>query len=493
MRTSDDQQHDQQRDLVDAEVSERDDGLSGFVILRLARHVDPGEVPDLREHANNLGIDSIVKSLDDLGQPPTRRVIISLEPRELLRLEKQAKDNRQPPLPSLTRYWRIDARRLKQPLQGIVERFSSLDDVELAYAEMAVTSPNAGMVSNPRNVEQGYLDAAPKGIDARWAWQSPSRKGRGQRVGAAVIERGWRPHHEDLVSNAPTLIKIPRPGKPGLPLVNEDDGNKASVGHHGTNVMGVIAADNNTIGVIGIAHELRSLRAASIFNKQDGPVHVADAVTGAWHAMKPGDVLLVEVQYGTPQDALPAEADPAVFTAIRLATDHHRIVVEPAGNGTRDLDHWYDDTDKQRRRLTGQPEWDSGAIMVGACKIPDSQGPTTYERYATSNYGERVNCFAWGDLVTTCGGSKLNPNTTYTNDFNGTSSAAAIIAGAAVLTQSMNLARRPGKPLTPRGMRSILANPKTGTPIGITSPHGIGSMPNLKLIKTIALNRMPRS
>jgi hypothetical protein len=175
----------------------------------------------------------------------------------------------------------------------------------------------------------------------------------------------------------------------------------------------------------------------------------------------------VEVQ--TPDGKLPAESDSAAHTAIRLAS-HTRIVVEAAGNGDQNLN----------------PNWDSGAIVVGACQVT-GRGAVNCRKTATSNYGPRVNCFAWGDWVETCGGPFPTDITSYHPRFSGTSSAAAIIAGAAALTQSMNLARRPGRPLSAREMRDILSDPNTGT----TSPDAIGSMPDLKLIKTNVLDHIP--
>lgn len=489
MRTSDDQQHAEQQDVVDRDGGERDDGLSGFVILRLSRQLDPGDGPDLREHAESLRLGSLVKLLDELGQPPTQRVITSVAPSELLQQEEQAMDGPLPPLNSLTRYWRIDALGLQQPLKEIAQRFARLDGVELAYAEMAVFAP-AVTVRNPLSGHQGYLDEAPTGIDARWAWTQLG--GQGEGVGVVDVERAWRLGHEDLRGKNPTLIDIHQINDPLVRLVNEA-GQPGVVGHHGTAVMGVIAADDNGVGVIGIAPLLDSLRAASVFDGQRA-VHVGDAVTGARQSMNPGDVLLLEVERGPRQRELPTETDAADFDAIRLATSDGVIVVEAAGNGSRNLNTW---RDAQRRRLyRGHVDFqDSGAIMVGACKsaVVDN---TRHVRAPTSNHGSRIDCYAWGEHVTTCGYIGALPDTAYTRNFTGTSSAAAIIAGAAVLTQSMNLAMG-RQPLSPDQIRRYLSNPVNGTPQPQRSPlppppdERIGSMPSLRLVKTQVLDRLP--
>ena len=66
--------------------------------------------------------------------------------------------------------------------------------------------------------------------------------------------------------------------------------------------------------------------------------------------------------------------------------------------------------------------------------------------------------------------------------FGGTSSAAAIIAGAAILVQEMAKAWTPSA-LGPAQMRSILSDPTTGTVV--LAPSGkkkVGVMPDLKEI-----------
>lgn len=50
---------------------------------------------------------------------------------------------------------------------------------------------------NPRNTNQGYLDAAPAGIDARYAWGFPGGDGMGANM--VDMEQGWNLNHEDLV------------------------------------------------------------------------------------------------------------------------------------------------------------------------------------------------------------------------------------------------------------------------------------------------------
>src|SRR5215213_4713402 len=90
------------------------DGLSGFVIVRLSPEIGVTDHRDLRELADELELDSLAALLDELGRPPTRRLITSIDPRELAAMENEVAASRWRPLHSLTHYWRVDASRLPQ-------------------------------------------------------------------------------------------------------------------------------------------------------------------------------------------------------------------------------------------------------------------------------------------------------------------------------------------------------------------------------------------
>lgn len=57
-------------------VGELSDGLSGFVIVRLSREVGPTAHRKLRRLAEEMKIDSLAELLDELGRPPTRRLVV---------------------------------------------------------------------------------------------------------------------------------------------------------------------------------------------------------------------------------------------------------------------------------------------------------------------------------------------------------------------------------------------------------------------------------
>ena len=70
-----------------------------------------------------------------------------------------------------------------------MDDLNELPEVELAYREMAVSDPTVNPTDDTFNGTQNYLDAAPTGIDARWAWTQPNGEGAG--VGVIDLEQGW--------------------------------------------------------------------------------------------------------------------------------------------------------------------------------------------------------------------------------------------------------------------------------------------------------------
>ncbi len=145
-----------------------------------------------------------------------------------------------------------------------------------------------------------------------------------------------------------------------------------------------------------------------------------------------------------------------------------------------DLDHFTDD--QGRKTLDPQdPEFrDSGAILVAA-----GSDSVPHKRIRYSNYGSRIDCYAWGERVSTAG-SHMGPSDialeAYRKKIGGTSSAAAIVAGAAIVIQSIAESNFDFR-LKPEQLRRILNDDTLGTPsTSGRSIDRIGSMPDLKKI-----------
>lgn len=338
-------------------------------------------------------------------------------------------------------------------------------DVEEAYPEPRPAPPPAVTPGDdPLSVNQGYLDASPVGIDARWAWNEGGTDGSGVRL--VDVEYGWTLNHEDLAEAA-------------IPLVS---GRNRHYRGHGTAVLGEIVGVDNQRGCVGIAP--RAAAAVISQHRPDGSYNVADAILEIVPQMSAGDVLLIEAQSEHPTNSyVPVEISPAVRNAIKTAVARGIVVVECAGNGSKqrqsvgtDLDQLTDANGRLVFNRAHEDFQESGAILVGA------GNSRTRERLRFSNFGSRVDCYAWGENIQTCGdGDQGNRTTVYTRGFGGTSGAAPIVAGAALLLQSAR--KRAGlAPYTPAEMKLLLTDTTLNTESETPNTDRIGVMPDLRKI-----------
>lgn len=453
---------------------ERPDQYSGFIVLRLAGHSTGGDTDDLMAVAKKQKLPGLMTVLNEYDLNTTRRVVRSQKTKQILELERRATQTHLPPLHSLSAYWRIDIREKPERTEEILKRLNGLYEIEYAYRELAVTDPLVNAADDTYASDQDYLDAAPTGVDARWAWNQPDSEGAG--VGIMDLEQGWFPSHEDLVAKTPTLI-----------YGDNRDGVGTYKGNHGTAVLGEMIAEDNALGVVGISPGVSSVRMVSHYDAgTNTALHVADAIVAAIPNLTPGDVLLLEVQ----RSYRPSEIDDADFDAIRLASALGIVVIEAAGNGGEDLDAYTSAGGDQILNRLSADFRESGAIMVGA-----SESALPHDRWLYSNFGTRIDCYGWGQNVVTCGYGDLDngggdDNRTYTDTFQGTSSASPMIVGCAAILQGKYEAST-GTRLSPGQMRALLSDPATGTPQGAGRAGDIGVMPNLREIIQNTLDLTP--
>lgn len=301
---------------------------------------------------------------------------------------------------------------------------------------------------------QGYLRSETGyGIDALAVRGLPG--GRGENIAVTDIENGWDAQHEDLT-------QLARPGAvvtTGDPILSDDVA-------HGTAVMGELVGDENTGGVTGIIPQ--ALPQMSHVGTQQVGYDITSAIGSAIGKSRRGDVILIEQHlYACANSFAPVEADPAIFDAIAVAVARGTHVIEPAGNGAQNLDAPCFADEYPARG-------DSGAIVVGGGAPGSSANPG--ERLWYTNYGSRVDVHGWGSGVVTTGyGAAFDGGThrTYTDAFNGTSSASPIVAGAVGLISSVAEAK--GVSVTPSQMRAVLRSTGTKRLTG----QGIGVLPNV--------------
>jgi len=147
---------------------------------------------------------------------------------------------------------------------------------------------------------------------------------------------------------------------------------------------------------------------------------IPEAIQRAGDLEDSSDIIMMETQTTQNGQLTASEAESAVYDAVRSYASIGRIIVEAAGNGNDYIDAW------------ALSRADSGAIMVGS---NTGDGVT---RRADSGFGVRVDTNAWGSNVDTAAPSWWYNSQTpgqpddrnYIDNFNGTSSATAEVAGA---------------------------------------------------------------
>ena len=360
------------------------------------------------------------------------------------------------------------AQTASEQVDKLICRLHDTPEIESVSILRAGPPPMQVMpADDPRSSNQGYLDAAPGGIDARYAWGFDG--GNGEGIGFVDLEQGWNLKHEDLEDAGITLIS----------------GTNSAYYSHGTAVLGEVLMVDNTLGGVGIAPKAIG---RVISQHRPGGYNTATTIIDAVAHMQFGDVLLLEAQEYDPVDGKyfwPVEVSDANYEAIRLATALGIIVIEAGCNGSYDLDAYKDLNGNQIFNRSSSNFRNSGAIMVGA---GSSTSPHT--RLDFSNYGTRIDVFAWGENVdTTNTDTAGTDNDDYTSSFSGTSSASPIISGAALILQGIAsdaLQRR----FSPTEMRRIMTT--GGTPSSNPSTDLIGVMPNLRaIIDSSVLNLAP--
>ncbi len=400
-------------------------------------------------------------------------------------------------------------------LEALAARLQTSDLVEACYikpaGELPVMRDESGHES-ARNTDappatpaewrarQGYLNAAPTGVDAFHAWTFPG--GRGDNVNIIDLEWAWRFTHMDLATNVGGVLA-------GTNLLG---GNLRSE-NHGTAVIGEIGGDENGLGVVGICPHARS--SAVSFS-----MPTATAVRTAADRLNPGDIMLLEIHRAGPRFGFAARDDqqgyiaiewwPDDYLAVRYASNKGVIVVSAAGNGRQNLDDALYDTPG-----AGFPAWwrnpfrrnplDSGSVLVGAgCPPPGTHGRNAWgedtyvdrARLGFSNFGASVDAQGWGREVTTTGYGDLwmdpddptNRDRWFTDTFGGTSSASPIVVGA--LGSIQGILRAHGRiPLTPARARDLLrttGSPQQAAP-GRPLTERIGNRPNLRQMIPVVL------
>ncbi|SFJ96646.1 Subtilase family protein [Bacillus sp. 71mf] len=420
----------------------------------------------IQHEKNDVVLEGVFSEFSDLK---LTRLFTSVSSEDIQNLDEHTKTSDNHSSANLLNYYTLQVPKGVQAEQLLekLKKSSLIEDVyinepqKLTPPEIQIPNVSLNPSDDPRVKSQGYLTEAPYGINAPYAWGIKGGDGKG--ITFVDMEYGWLLNHEDLINQNIKLMS-------GRNL----DQHVA----HGTSVLGVVSAQDNNIGNIGITPKATVKVISQI--RDNGQYNTADAILSAVNNLNAGDVLLLEAQASYPgygNKYLPVEVRPEVFDAIRTGVDKGIVIIEAGSNGSIDLDEFKDKDGKQVLNRNSKDFKDSGAIMVGA-----GSSTVPHERLRFSNYGSRIDVYGWGENVDTTSAEPSRALTNlYKSNFNGTSSASPIIAGAATSIQSI-AKEHLGQPYKPSELRDILSNTNTGTQSKNPSVDKIGVLPDLKAI-----------
>ena len=440
------------------------------LIVKFKNKIDLPYEDGIEKRIKNGDYDNNLKKLFSENTELTlNRLFSSVNPIEIEKLSVQSKSVANESANNLLNYYIVQAPDNIE-IELLLKKFETSPLVEEAYIqekqiltppEIQLPNLSVNPYDDPRFKNQGYLEAAPKGINTSHAWSI--KGGDGKDTTFVDMEYGWLLNHEDLVNKNIKLMS----GQ-----------NISQHRAHGTSVLGIVSSEDNQIGNIGIAPKANVKVISQI--RDNGIYNTADAILSAVHNLQAGDILLLEAQAsydGYGDKYLPVEVHPDIFDAIRVGADKGIIIIEAGANGSNDLDNFKDRNGKKILNRNSPDFKDSGAIMVGA-----GSSTVPHKRLWFSNYGSRLDVYGWGENVdTTSANPSQNTTNLYTSTFSGTSSASPIIAGAATSIQGIAKEHR-GSPYTPAELRNILSNPNTGTKSQDPWNDRIGVLPDLKSI-----------
>ncbi|MBL9149811.1 MAG: S8 family serine peptidase [Phycisphaerae bacterium] len=313
----------------------------------------------------------------------------------------------------------------------------------------------------------------------------PNLNGRTVRVGIVEFSAFW--NHEDfrLDENGDPL---PIPGvilESGQTPILINGG--ANDPEHGTATLGITVARDNGFGVTGIAHEAQGYFFPTL-SVEEGS-RLPNAILSAMEIFEPGDVLNFSIGF---PGAGPIVTSEAVAALILSATDLGISCIMSAGNDSIPIE---------------PAPFETNAVIVGAC-FPGGNGPLFgcafpgvyhYCRLGFSNYtGDddeglgTVHLSGWGTSVMTTGYADffkgenpplVNPLEedhlrTYTNQFNGTSAAAPVVAGLAAVLQGW-AKQIYGTAITPAQLRGVLSGNGNGDQCWPLDPITLGPGPDM--------------
>jgi len=272
------------------------------------------------------------------------------------------------------------------------DKVKSVSENTLFYAVGEVDTDGKGGGKPAPNPVPQSLGWGVDRIDADLAWGTTT----GSTIDVAIVDTGIDNDHPDLPTIGKSINYVSQRGTINNDAWDDDNG-------HGTHCAGIVAAQNNAIGYIGVAPGV-TLHAVKVLNKQ-GSGWVSDIILGLqWCAGN--DIEVISMSLSSKSDA------PGFHAACDAAQAAGMVLVAAAGNSG-----------------SSTPEYPAAYDSVISIGATDKSDSLAY----FSNYGDEMDLVAPGvSIPSTYKGG------TY-KTLSGTSMACPHVAGTAALVLTTDI------------------------------------------------------
>lgn len=256
------------------------------------------------------------------------------------------------------------------------------------------------------------------GMDVASAWNVSQGSGD---VVIAVLDSGIDLQHEDLKNNIyrnpnETIDGKDNDGSGKIDDLNgwdfvDGDNNPQDENGHGTHVAGIIAAENNQIGVVGVAPKVKILPLR--FLDADGSGYIGDAISAIKYAQRRGIKIMNHSWAGS-------DFSQSLYDTMKSSGMLHIVA---AGNEGLNID----------REVIIPASFDlENMITVGA--LNEDGNIASYSNYGTKS----VDLYAPGTEIVSTYLNTIDPYYTRYTYLSGTSMATPFVSGVAALIASKN-------------------------------------------------------
>lgn len=304
--------------------------------------------------------------------------------------------------------------------------FHFVDDALLYNMDINCTNSNPFFSSQWGHNNTGQSGGT-AGIDINFCQANNITSGSSDII-VAVVDVGVELTHPDLVNNIISGYDAPSNSSGGAPGASSIYG----ISPHGTNCAGIIAAEDNNIGVVGVAPDCKILPCRAVFQMTQTSEWLANSIDFATN--NNADVISNSWSGGS-DNAL-------INDAISNALDNGRgglgcVVVFSTGNSDGAVAY----PTNSNPRILAVGANDRCGVRSGRIDIvPNSCDPWGPNSKPGSQYGKELDVVAPGTNVYTTDISGVSGYTSgnYNPSYGGTSSACPYVAGIAALVLSLN-------------------------------------------------------